>query len=986
VLVGTGLGVFGNKLDGNGWSTDNASLQVLGGSGASSGSTTLYTSSPLVDLRVLGPASSSPGENAGGYAVAATSTALVAFAWSPFDDDGPKGDFTNPATLPPYNTVTSPPGEILEVIFVRYDDSPGLLVLTSRGPYRWDSSAPASGSQQGTGAFVPVMTGLKPKTPLRSIAAVAPDAQPSVGGIAVGNDGASVRVLSAKDWEWKVVEGFDSGVTELPTETPSIATRIAAGSGGVLLATAPLVLANEWPGFDVIQSEQDNNGNVESAWIDADARPFDLPPGSWVVLVAPSATPGKRPAFAVFKLAGSGAAYRDGDSAYGQPGRVFRLFMPVEAEKGVFDPRSTTILVGSFALDVFETVLRDDRPVQGDQVDLAGIVPGLDEIAREGKEGDELRPLAFAGRRPRLCVTKAEGLWSGTAQLGVSLVSSSGVVTGELSYSARPVLPASFGAELSQGFVSQKLRDAFTTAKVDLPADARVTTLEANGRWMLASSGDPAAPVYLLISDISDVLRGIGVIEANTIPIVMGAWPDRDPITGLRRFQLSSNGVLGSILLADDQWTVRPPLPSDPEVSEVKRLRDATYDRAAGSTRLTLERPLTNAYASSTLHVSANVVRASQGETVSNEILGNGNSGVANQTFTLKRAPLTFLPVPPPEYRRSTLTIQVNKVEWQQMASFAGALPTDRVYTVAIDQHGRASVTFGDGTHGARLPTGEQNVVATYRVGLGVHGDVAAGTLDVLLTAPPGVRSATNPIPATCGVDPTPFSRIRDVVPRAARAGNRVVTLGNYADLASGYPGVRHAVAARVRAGRQTTVYVTVAFDPSVAEEQQAQRVVALTTAIAGAQVQPPAPVSAGIAQITCFQLSAVVRITSFAVPRNVASAVFDALFARWSAGAAGIGEDVSPEAIEAVIQAVSGVEGARVTALWRSSHPQHGRRTPLRALQARHDAAARSILPAEMLALDSASAPALPTPPPLQFVQGGAALQIVSGTREVPS
>ena len=56
------------------------------------------------------------------------------------------------------------------------------------------------------------------------------------------------------------------------------------------------------------------------------------------------------------------------------------------------------------------------------------------------------------------------------------------------------------------------------------------------------------------------------------------------------------------------------------------------------------------------------------------------------------------------------------------------------------------------GSIGARLPSGRENVQATYRVGAGPEGDLAADRLTVPPDAVPRITSVTNPLPATGGV------------------------------------------------------------------------------------------------------------------------------------------------------------------------------------------------------------------------------------------
>lgn len=84
------------------------------------------------------------------------------------------------------------------------------------------------------------------------------------------------------------------------------------------------------------------------------------------------------------------------------------------------------------------------------------------------------------------------------------------------------------------------------------------------------------------------------------------------------------------------------------------------------------------------------------------------------------------------------ITIKVNHRRWQQVKSFAKSGPTDRQY-VAETNGTKTTISFGDGVHGARLPTGS-NIEATYRTGSGKASEVklsyrtaSAPTLDQAL-------------------------------------------------------------------------------------------------------------------------------------------------------------------------------------------------------------------------------------------------------------
>ncbi len=125
--------------------------------------------------------------------------------------------------------------------------------------------------------------------------------------------------------------------------------------------------------------------------------------------------------------------------------------------------------------------------------------------------------------------------------------------------------------------------------------------------------------------------------------------------------------------------------------------------------------------------LNANVARATHGETVS-EILGSGDGSTANQNFKLKQAPaLTYTRSTAPGGMESSLQIRVNDLLWHEVPTLFGRGSRERVFTTDMADDGAVTVRFGDGVRGARLPSGAQNVKATYRRGSGLDGLVRAG-------------------------------------------------------------------------------------------------------------------------------------------------------------------------------------------------------------------------------------------------------------------
>jgi hypothetical protein len=227
-------------------------------------------------------------------------------------------------------------------------------------------------------------------------------------------------------------------------------------------------------------------------------------------------------------------------------------------------------------------------------------------------------------------------------------------------------------------------------------------------------------------------------------------------------------------------------------------------------TILTLANALAYKYDSTSLTVNANVVKATHGQTVG-EVLGDGDGSAALQRFTLGQRPLTYVAAPTPSGADSTLTVRINEVEWHEVDSLAGLGPRDRRFVTATDDDDATSVIFGDGVHGARLPTGSSNVKATYRYGIGTPGNVRAGQISQLASQPLGLKGVLNPLPASGGADRDGPDDGRRNAPLAVAALDRLVSVPDYADFARAFAAVGKATAARLTDGRRQVVHVTIA-------------------------------------------------------------------------------------------------------------------------------------------------------------------------------
>jgi predicted phage baseplate assembly protein len=194
--------------------------------------------------------------------------------------------------------------------------------------------------------------------------------------------------------------------------------------------------------------------------------------------------------------------------------------------------------------------------------------------------------------------------------------------------------------------------------------------------------------------------------------------------------------------------------------------------------------------------VHGNVVDVTRGERVPSEVLGSGDASLVDQTFTLAKKPLTYLPSVDGNDTgvTSTLEIRVSGLSWTEVPTFFGQPPDAPVFTVRENDEGKAVIAFGDGVNGARVPTGVGNVVATYRFGAGASSP-PAGSITQLARSIPGVKSVVNPVGAAGGADAEAAESLRKLAPRSALLLGRAVSILDMEAAASVVPGVRTATA-----------------------------------------------------------------------------------------------------------------------------------------------------------------------------------------------
>ncbi|MEV0172042.1 putative baseplate assembly protein [Streptomyces sp. NPDC050803] len=354
---------------------------------------------------------------------------------------------------------------------------------------------------------------------------------------------------------------------------------------------------------------------------------------------------------------------------------------------------------------------------------------------------------------------------------------------------------------------------AFVTTQVVAARTAAYTNYGITGRGTELTLADPWLDEFdVLLSHIRDT-----TVHAAGEPLHLADEPLGEDVHGdeIELAELYDGLRPGRTLIVTGE---RSDIPGTAGVQATEVVTIATAEPAVDPqlpgdrvhTRLTLTTRLAHRYRRETVRILGNVVEAGHGES-REEAIGSGDSDRTNQTFALWQSPLTWLADDSPLGATPVLEIRGDGVRWHEVDSLAGRGPAERVYITGSTGDGRTTVTFGDGVHGARLPSGHENVRARYRFGTGRAANVAADRVTQPLTRPLGVTKVTNPRPATGGSDSDGLGLTRRTIPLAVSALDRLVSDADYEDFARSRAGIGRAAARELFDGRRRVVHVTVA-------------------------------------------------------------------------------------------------------------------------------------------------------------------------------
>jgi hypothetical protein len=320
----------------------------------------------------------------------------------------------------------------------------------------------------------------------------------------------------------------------------------------------------------------------------------------------------------------------------------------------------------------------------------------------------------------------------------------------------------------------------------------------------------PAGPIPIPITHSVVGFRAVETIDSTNVDpallLLRYAWQDAATLIGTP-----------STTLSGTRLSLRTPLPPSvlPMTDQEILIGDANGNGADAAATASIGDPLTvglsspngpsdSAWAAALaaenlqapLSVLFDLLKVSRGKTVANEVLGSGNATITTgQEFVLQKSPLTYLQSSDSTSGvgyKSTLQVWVDGVQWKEVPSFFAQVRDAHIFVTREDENNLTHVQFGDGVNGARLPSGVNNVVATYRYGSGAESP-DPGTLTVILKSWPGLKSILNPVPPGGGADPDPPQQIKQYAPQSVLTFGRAVSADDYQVIAAQAPGVARA-------------------------------------------------------------------------------------------------------------------------------------------------------------------------------------------------
>ena len=496
-----------------------------------------------------------------------------------------------------------------------------------------------------------------------------------------------------------------------------------------------------------------------------------------------------------------------------------------------------------------------------------------------------------------------------------------------------------------------------TVARDDFLQSGKITRLELDSNQHLADFGSERFRETVVFAQSEQLALFEPAIQEN-LPLEGDQIELEQLIEGLetgKTLVVSGKKDLSQVTQTTtvDEQTIN-------EVVVIKSISSSISSNQQRST-LTLTQSLQNRYDRTTVTINANVAQATHGETVVDEVLGSGDGTLGNQKFVLQKPPLTYISAATSSGSETTLEVRVNNILWEEVRSLYGLDDRRQAYIVRIDDNGNTNITFGDGQSGARLPTGDENITATYRSGIGLDGEVGAGSLTVLQTRPLGIVEVSNPLAAIGAASPETRDQARSQAPVNILPMERIVSVQDFETFTRSFAGIGKAKVATLEIGQNLPlIHLTIADRNGNQVSPDSILYTNLVNGINAARdpsqqrrLAVASKVEIDSYEALYFNLQAGIWVDSRYRSDLVLSEVNTLLVSAFAFEQRTFGQGVTAAEVTALIQAVDGVEAVNLEALYLTGTTQE-LKSSLEARLAIWNSETKQALPAQLLLLNS--------------------------------
>lgn len=474
----------------------------------------------------------------------------------------------------------------------------------------------------------------------------------------------------------------------------------------------------------------------------------------------------------------------------------------------------------------------------------------------------------------------------------------------ELTLTDAPILQPIFGNTIE---LNQAYPDLIIDDKLIISGEA-VTQIQVSSRELIMKSGKTEIEQY---NELLFIPNGstFGIPLATDTILEIIATPEL--IDGKTKWPVNHNGTDGYVTCSDPTDLIPYIEDSDSSVVEIPSslnepviVSELIEIAEQNPDKLILKESLKHVYHISTVTINANIAQATHGET-NTEILGSGNAAIPFQKFSLKQNPLTYISSSSSSGIATTLEVRVDDIKWEEVTTFYNRTSEERIYISRNEDDGTTYVQFGNGITGARLPSGVDNIVATYRVGIGMEGLLNANQLSLLLDTPLGVESVINPLPTSGAEDPESPENIAVNAPLTVLTLDRIVSIEDFENFARAFAGIGKARADLLWKGEDRTIHLTLASSDEASVDSTLEE--NLINAIDNAR-HNNYPVLINSFEEKLFNVKATIKLDPDYLLDEVVIQIKEALIATYNFESRGFGQDVTPSELIAIIQSVEGV------------------------------------------------------------------------------